>query len=139
MQGVEVVNHLWQSRFSVPLESFCLQVTQRMSRRLDLSKPNDVIQYLSETPFASSRVEPLSGGNINYVFRLYLRNPYDGMRTLVLKHGKGWPSGHETYSFSVERLVFSSPDFQIAFNEVTDCILELRSQGTRSREYGPSL
>lgn len=109
-----------------------------MSRGLDLSKPDDVLQYLSETPFASSQVESLSGGNINYVFRLYLRNPYDGMRTLVMKHGKGWPSGYETYSFSVERMVVLFPDFQQSFTEMTDCVLELRSQGSRNREYRPS-
>lgn len=103
-----------------------------------LAKPDDVRRYLSETPFASSQRESLSGGNINYVFRLYLRNPYDGKRTLIMKHGKGWPSGHETYSFSVERMVVLSPDLQYTFNEVTDCALELRSQGSRNREYGPS-
>lgn len=84
-----------------------------MSTKLDLSKPDDVLQYLSRTPFASSHVVPLSGGNANYLFRLHLQSSYDGMQTLVLKHGKAWPSGDETFSFSVERQVTPpSPAFK---------------------------
>lgn len=80
-----------------------------MSTELDLSKPGDLLQYLLGTPFASFKVVPLSGGNANYLFRLYLQSPYDGMQTLVLKHGKACPSGDETFSFSVERQVTPSP------------------------------
>lgn len=113
-----------------------------MHRGLELSKPDDVLRYLSETPFASSQVEPLFGGTINYVFRLYLRDPYDGMRTLIMKHGKGRPSGHETYSFSVERQVGrrSSCLFEAhnSSTEVTDCATDLRSEGPRNCEYGDS-
>lgn len=122
--------------------SLCLQLSETMLRGLELSKPDDVLRYLSETPFASSQAEPLCGGTINYVFRLYLRIPYGGMRTLIMKHGKGWPSGHETYSFSVERQAGrrSSCLFE-AHNlstEVTDCATDLRSEGPRNCEYGDS-
>lgn len=86
-----------------------------MLTEIDLSKPDDVLQYLSGTPFASSHVVPLSGGNANYLFRLYLQSPYDGMQTLVMKHGKALPSGDETFSFSVERQVTSPhPAFKAA-------------------------
>lgn len=71
-----------------------------MSGGLDLSRPWDVLRYLAGTPFASSRVEPLSGGTANYIFRLHLERRYEGMQTLVLKHGKGMaPRGQVVYSF----------------------------------------
>lgn len=76
-----------------------------MHKELDLSQADDVLEYLAETPFASSEVEPLSGGRANYVFRLRLKTPYKGWRTIVMKHGKGWYPTDDSLAFSVERQV----------------------------------
>lgn len=58
------------------------------SSDLDLSKAADVKMYLASTPFAATSVLPLSGGYSNFVYRLVLQTPYEGRKTLVLKHGK---------------------------------------------------
>ncbi|KAJ7056861.1 hypothetical protein C8F01DRAFT_1256808 [Mycena amicta] len=74
------------------------------SSELDLSKPDDVLKYLSATPFASSRVEVLSGGNANFTFRLFLENPSaasGGAETVVLKHAR-WSKTSRT--FALERV-----------------------------------
>lgn len=53
---------------------------------LDLSRASDVATFLADTPFASTQVDVLTGGNANYLYRLHLRQPFDGCRTAVLKH-----------------------------------------------------
>ncbi|KAJ7052720.1 kinase-like domain-containing protein [Mycena amicta] len=76
------------------------------SSELDLSEPDDVLKYLSATPFASSRVEVLSGGNANFTFRLFLQNPSaasGGAETVVLKHAKGWSKTSRTFALEVGR------------------------------------
>ena len=63
---------------------------------LDLSKVDSLAAFLEGKPFASSKIEPLSGGNANYVFRLHLHTPYEGNNTLVLKHAKPHMPLHES-------------------------------------------
>lgn len=72
---------------------------------LDLSLPADVLAYLAHTPFASTHVEPLSGGNANFVFRLHLARPYAGHATLVLKHAKSWVKWDQNFKLDVKRQV----------------------------------
>ena len=71
----------------------------------DLTEPQDVHDYLSKTPFASTKVVPLSGGTANYVYRLYLKNPYEGRDSLVMKHGRPYVKDYLTLAFSTERQV----------------------------------
>lgn len=71
----------------------------------DLTSPQDVHDYLSKTPFASREVVPLSGGNANYVYRLWLKNPYEGRDSVVLKHARPYVKNHLTLAFAVERQV----------------------------------
>ena len=71
----------------------------------DLTEPRDVLNYLSKTPFASTEVVPLSGGNSNYVYRLYLKNPYEGRDSLVMKHGRPYVKDDITIALSTERQV----------------------------------
>ena len=71
----------------------------------DLTSPQDVHDYLSKTPFASREVVPLSGGNANYVYRLWLKNPYEDRDSLVMKHGRPYVKGMLSLAFALERQV----------------------------------
>jgi len=69
----------------------------------DLTLIQDVHDYLSKTPFASTEVTPLSGGTANYVYRLWLEIPYEGRDSLVLKHARPYVKDIPTLAFVVER------------------------------------
>ena len=71
----------------------------------DLTETQGVHDYLSKTPFASTEVVPLSGGNANYVYRLYLKNPYEGRDSLVMKHGRPYLKTDLTLALATERQV----------------------------------
>jgi hypothetical protein len=71
----------------------------------DLTEPHDVHDYLSKTSFASTEVVPLSGGTANYVYRLYLKNPYEGRDSLVMKHGRPYVKDYSTLAFATTRQV----------------------------------
>ena len=77
----------------------------KIASNLDLAEPDDVLCYLSETPFASSKVESLSGGDANYVFRLHLKVPYEGKQTLIMKYGRGCLKINKSFVFDIERQV----------------------------------
>lgn len=89
----------------------------------DLTEPQDVRGYLSKTPFASTEVVPLSGGSANYVYRLYLKNPYEGRDTLVLKHARPYIKDHLTLAFTTERQVSGFLTFGFRF--LLNTIIEL--------------
>ena len=76
-----------------------------MESQLDLSDPSDLLIYLADTPFACNRVEPLAGGNANFVFRLHLKTPHQGHQTLVLKHAKEYAKFNKDFAFDVRRQV----------------------------------
>ena len=71
----------------------------------DLATAAGVLVYLERTSFASSRVESLTGGFGNYTFRIYLREPYQGRTTLVVKHGKPYIPSMPSFAFSLDRQV----------------------------------
>ena len=55
----------------------------------DLTTEQGVRTYLAGTPFAASdRIETVSGGSANYVYRIWLDTPFEGRNTLILKHTK---------------------------------------------------
>ena len=70
---------------------------------LDLSDPQHVAQYLSATPWAAKSIMPLSGGSVNFPFRIELAEPYQGQECVILKHGKPYIPIAGGFSFSVER------------------------------------
>ncbi|KAJ8084631.1 hypothetical protein PM082_003405 [Marasmius tenuissimus] len=73
----------------------------------DLSKVPDLEAYLEGTPFAADKIDALSGGNVNFTFRLKLKTPYDGRSTLIVKHGKAYVALSEgRFPFSLERQKF---------------------------------
>lgn len=77
--------------------------TNEEAAHRDLASPPSLIAYLASTPFASTRVEELTGGNANYVFRLFLEKPYKGRATLVVKHAKAVLKGSTDFRFWVDR------------------------------------
>jgi RNA polymerase II subunit A-like phosphatase len=58
--------------------------------QLDLSSIPDLTRWLADIPFAVNKVDALSGGYTNFVFRLHLKTPYKGKSTLALKHSKSF-------------------------------------------------
>ncbi|KAI0053429.1 hypothetical protein FA95DRAFT_742640 [Auriscalpium vulgare] len=70
---------------------------------IDLGKLEGVAAYVSNTPFACTRITPLSGGNTNFVYRLHLCTPFEGRNTLVLKHAKSYVQSNVDFSIDVER------------------------------------
>lgn len=73
----------------------------------DLTVEDGVREYLAGTPFAATRVEALSGGSANYVYRIWLETPYEGRRTVVLKHTKPYVRAFKDMAFTDERQVSS--------------------------------
>ncbi|KAJ7697194.1 kinase-like domain-containing protein [Mycena rosella] len=71
----------------------------------DLSSAAGVQAYLLTTPFASTTVTPLSGGNSNFAYRLYLSAPYKGHSTLVLKHARPYVALAASIPLAIERQV----------------------------------
>lgn len=50
--------------------------------------------YLANTRWAGDKLERLSGGYTNDVFRVHLHRPLDdGQKTVVIKHAKSFPVG----------------------------------------------
>ena len=100
----------------------------------DLTEPQDVHDYLSKTPFASTKVVPLSGGTANYVYRLYLKNPYEGRDSLVMKHGRPYVKDYLTLAFSTERQVSGIFFFVFGFVFVyfNTMIIEIWSRSAKS-------
>ncbi|KAI0308337.1 kinase-like domain-containing protein [Multifurca ochricompacta] len=72
----------------------------------DLTTPEGVLAYLTSTPFASERAEPRSGGNTNFIFRLYLNKPYEGHPTLILKHARSYVASAPEFILPVSRQAF---------------------------------
>ena len=91
----------------------------------DLSVPQDVHDYLSKTPFASTEVVPLSGGTANYVYRLYLKNPYEGRDSLVMKHGRPYVKDILSLAFAIERQVSAVFFLLLSLVLLTTIIIEL--------------
>ena len=72
---------------------------------LDLSNPQHVAQYLSATPWAAKSITPLSGGSVNFIFRIELVEPYQGQERVILKHGKPHIPVAKDFLFPAERQV----------------------------------
>ncbi|RXW19490.1 hypothetical protein EST38_g6355 [Candolleomyces aberdarensis] len=58
------------------------------SESLSLTSGPTVEAYLANTPFACQSVTCLTGGTINYLYRIQLLEPLEGSQTLILKHAQ---------------------------------------------------
>ncbi|KZP04498.1 hypothetical protein FIBSPDRAFT_806710 [Athelia psychrophila] len=72
---------------------------------IDLSTTSGVLTYLESTLFASDRVEPLSGGLGNFVYRVHLRG-HATLKTAVVKYAAPYLASNVAFPFSVERMAF---------------------------------
>ena len=71
--------------------------------------------YLRNTPFASHTVDLLSGGYINFTYRIHLHVPVDGMSTFILKYAP-------PYAASLTNLSILSPDRQVFIHISRICV-----------------
>lgn len=71
----------------------------------DLTTEAGVEGYLSNTAFACTKAEALSGGTANFVFRIHLREAREGIETLVLKHGQLYIKSLPSIAFDIQRQV----------------------------------
>ncbi|KAJ7508553.1 kinase-like domain-containing protein [Mycena galericulata] len=73
----------------------------------DYSRIPDLHSYLAaHQGFASERIEALSGGTANFIFRLHLKEPFEGRTSLVLKHAKNYIASAQSIPFAIERQLF---------------------------------
>ncbi|KAJ6542296.1 kinase-like domain-containing protein [Mycena vulgaris] len=80
-----------------------------MATEHDLSTASGVQAYLATTPFASTVVTPLSGGNSSFTYRLHLSTPYEGHPTLVMKHARPYVAlSASKIPFAIERQAFEA-------------------------------
>jgi hypothetical protein len=73
-----------------------------------LTTVSAVAEFLAGTPFASQSITDLTGGTVNYLYRIHLLTPFDGRETVVFKHAQPfWKTSVET-PWEVERQVSAS-------------------------------
>lgn len=54
----------------------------------------ELIEHFAQTQYACSKLEPVSGGMMNFTFRAQLLHPLsDGNKTVIIKHGEEYASG----------------------------------------------
>jgi len=84
---------------SMPIPAPCSQPVKLMS-------VSAVEAFLTDTPFASRSVTELTGGTVNYVYRIQLLTPIEGSQTVVLKHAQPFWKSAVVNSWEVERQMF---------------------------------
>jgi 5-methylthioribose kinase len=75
------------------------------SQPVKLTSVSAVKAFLAGTPFASRSITELTGGYINYVYRIHLLKPFEGSQTVVLKHAQPFWKSSAVTSWEVERQV----------------------------------
>ena len=75
------------------------------SQPVKLTSVSAVEAFLVDTPFASRSITELTGGCINYVYRIHLLMPFEGSKTVVLKHAQPFWKSSVINSWEVERQV----------------------------------
>lgn len=75
------------------------------SQPVKLTTVSAVEAFLAGTPFASQSITDLTGGTVNYLYRINLLTPFDGSQTVVLKHAQPFWKSAAGNSWEVERQV----------------------------------
>lgn len=78
-----------------------------------------LLEQLSQTRYACSRLTKLSGGTANFLYRGSLLQPLDSqdgatnevISTVVIKHSEGFVPGHRDFLLDVTRCVMTLPCF----------------------------
>ncbi len=67
-----------------------------------------IMQELSQTPYACSSLTVMHGGTANFLFRGVLASPLpNGTKTIVLKHSKEFISANRNFQLDISRCVRS--------------------------------
>jgi 5-methylthioribose kinase len=83
------------------------------SQPVNLVSVSAVEAFLADTPFASRSITELTGGKINYVYRIHLRTPFEGSKTVVLKHAQPFWKSSVVNSWEVGRQVRTGETFSM--------------------------
>jgi 5-methylthioribose kinase len=81
----------------------------------DLTSAAGVLSYLDAKypSYSGTHAKPLSGGNANFVFRIFLKDEIDidgaKQSTIVLKHAAPYSASSEEFPLPVERQVRDDP------------------------------
>jgi len=76
-----------------------------MPQSVELTSVSAVEAFLVGTPFASRSITDLTGGYVNYVYRIHLLQLFEGNQTVVLKHAQPFWKSLVGTSWEVERQV----------------------------------
>lgn len=67
---------------------------------------SDVFEFLKGTQYASTSLEPLSGGSSNFIYRANLSKPLgNGTTDVLVKHGEGYMAIAPENKISTNRCV----------------------------------
>ena len=75
------------------------------SQPVNLVSVSAVEEFLADTLFASRSITELTGGYINYVYRIHLLTPFEGGQTVVLKHAQPFWKSSVVKAWEVGRQV----------------------------------
>jgi 5-methylthioribose kinase len=81
------------------------------SQPVKLVSVSAVKAFLADTPFASRSITELTNGKVNYVYRIHLRTPFEGSKTVIFKHAQPFWKSSVVRSWEVERQVRASEDY----------------------------
>jgi 5-methylthioribose kinase len=81
------------------------------SQPVKLVSVSAVKAFLADTPFACRSITELTGGHINYVYRVHLQTPVEGSKTVVLKHAQPFWKSSVVKSWEVGRQVRAKEDY----------------------------
>jgi len=90
--------------------------------------------FLAGTPFASQSIQKISGGYINYVYRIHLVAPLNGHPSVILKHAQEHFATDHTLSFDSMRQV-SSNIVRSPRNSVLKCSIVVSSRNMKSEPW----
>ena len=80
-----------------------------------LATKDGIQTYLRNTPFASHTVDQLSGGYVNFTYRIHLHVPVDGISTFILKYTP-------PYAASLTEDISMPPDRQVFIHMSRICV-----------------
>jgi hypothetical protein len=71
---------------------------------------SNVLKWLAGTRYASTSLEPLSGGTANFIYRAHLSDPLDdGTTHILVKHGEAYVATSRDFKLTTFRCVGLSP------------------------------
>jgi len=92
---------------------------------------SEIFEWLKGTKYVSISLEPLSGGNANFIYRAQLSTPLeDGMTNVLIKHGEGYMAVAPANKISIDRCVRPWRLFA-EINWLTSCLKQIEAECLR--------